>query len=400
MISTLSAFLERIDDGSDAAHLYRGQANEQWQVDCSAVRRLNEGLCGEVKQSLLGHVLTGYLIGLLRESRQYVGNCPELPLGSSDLDILAQLQHQGAATGLIDFTLDPLVALWFACSGYSADDGAVYVLAKSDTKEVESMELPQAGGATFFRNLDTRGLDDPPYVWKPKESGRPTVQQSVFVLGVPFVWPALLQKIVIRKDAKPGLLEELKSEHGITESRLFPDFSGYAHANAASRPVKVEDVIGPLKEITGWQESDSARVQAYLNCGLACVAVGNHSLAVDQFTRAIAMDPNNVGAYVNRAGVYFALSDYQKSLEDYDIAIEKIELGDEEYGDARSLQQVASVYWDRGGILQKLGRESEGIADCNRAIELGLKVYINPNTGEIARNPIPEEMERYKDTPS
>ena len=33
----------------------------------------------------------------------------------SDLEILGELQHFRAATCLIDFTFNPLVALWFAC---------------------------------------------------------------------------------------------------------------------------------------------------------------------------------------------------------------------------------------------------------------------------------------------
>ena len=33
----------------------------------------------------------------------------------ADLEILAGFQHYGAATCLIDFTYNPLVALWFAC---------------------------------------------------------------------------------------------------------------------------------------------------------------------------------------------------------------------------------------------------------------------------------------------
>jgi hypothetical protein len=33
----------------------------------------------------------------------------------SNLELLLELQHYGAATGLVDFSRDFLVALWFAC---------------------------------------------------------------------------------------------------------------------------------------------------------------------------------------------------------------------------------------------------------------------------------------------
>ena len=45
----------------------------------------------------------------------------------SDLQRLSVLQHQGAATGLLDFTEYPLVALWFACAERSDKDGKVFV---------------------------------------------------------------------------------------------------------------------------------------------------------------------------------------------------------------------------------------------------------------------------------
>ena len=48
-----------------------------------------------------------------------------------DLSILAQLQHQGAATSLIDFSDNPLVALWFACKknlNQDSSNGKVFIL--------------------------------------------------------------------------------------------------------------------------------------------------------------------------------------------------------------------------------------------------------------------------------
>ena len=339
----------------------------------------------------------GYLSSLLNDTRRFIGAHPDLPLGSSDLDILAQLQHHGAATGLIDFTFDPLVALWFACSDFDADDGAVYMLSRSDTREIDDTEILSTEGLQYFRNVDIREEDTPPYRWTPRDSRRPTAQQSVFVLGVPFVLPCLLRKIVISKDVKPVMLDELKIAHDITEGSLFNDLTGHARANASSRKVGVDAVLRSLSERVTWQESNEGKVQAHLDCALAYASVGNHVEAADHCTAAIAIDPNNVGAYTNRAGAFVAMGDHGKALEDYDAAIRHIELGGE-YSEERVRQQVARIYWDRGAVRQRLGLDTEGLADRNRALELALELWIHLETGEIAAKPVRKEFHVFKST--
>lgn len=234
-VSTVQEFLDVIERGvesREARHLYRGQADARWRVDCSAARRLAAGHGATIEPALMGHVLVGYLAQLLNEASRYVGKCPELPTGCSELEILAQLQHQGAATGLIDFTLEPLVSLWFACSGCPAEDAAVYILSRSDLRNTVETEVREHGVLKYFYGAGTKDWDDPPYQWHPAAMhGRPTSQHSVFVLGIPFLWPALLKKVTIDKSSKQSVLQELQTGYGVTEEQLFPDLAGYAHAN-------------------------------------------------------------------------------------------------------------------------------------------------------------------------
>lgn len=44
------------------------------------------------------------------------------------LDILSKMQHFGIATRLLDYTTNPLVALYFACQEDNSDDGYVYLM--------------------------------------------------------------------------------------------------------------------------------------------------------------------------------------------------------------------------------------------------------------------------------
>lgn len=108
------------------------------------------------------HSLAAYTEILLSGARRHVGNCPELPSGSSELEVLTQLQHLGAATGLIDFTTEALVALWFACSEDLEEDGAVYILPRS---EVQVVAHPEARIHGVMKYFGIGGREDRLYLW-------------------------------------------------------------------------------------------------------------------------------------------------------------------------------------------------------------------------------------------
>ena len=244
-VLTIAGFLEDIRRCGEA--VYRGQANAEWRVDCSAARRL------DIKPTIepptaVPHWLLAYTADLVRGAKQQHVACPELQECQSELEILAQPQHHGAATGLIDFTMSPLVALWFACSERPADDDAVYVLPRSETRVITESEVLTRSAPAFFYRVDQ--VHEQPYLWCPRRTlpGRPASQASAFVLGVVSLWPRLLWKVMIGKRSKPALLEELRAIYGIAEDTLFRDFAGYAHMNSSSKPFDAERLMHFWKE--------------------------------------------------------------------------------------------------------------------------------------------------------
>ena len=376
-ISTAAEFLESIERCGDALRtrsVYRGQADARWRVDCSAARRLALTVgptCG-------GHSLVAYTYDLLGGASRYVGACPELPRGYSELEILAQLQHHGAATGLIDFTTKPLVALWFACSGHQDEDGAVYVLSRVDVRNVDELEVQRDGVMKLFYGAGAR--NEQPYLWCPRKlrDGRPASQASVFVLGVPFLWPALLWKVVISKDAKRTLLEELQTKHDITEGTLFPDFGGYAHMNAVSKLFDAESIT------RFWRERVTLTYtsRGHVDRGIAYGELNEYGQAIEQFSAAIAVDKNEFRAFANRANAKLHRGDFDGAIADYTYAISKFEKA----GDSNE-QQIGRLYWDRGVAHHRLGQTEQAREDYNRAIKLKHKMYVSESDERIVSHP-------------
>lgn len=86
----------------------------------------------------------------------------------------------------------------------------------------------------------------------------------------------------------------------------------------------------------------------------------NYQQAIEDYTRAIALDPHLVNAYNNRGFTYYKLKEYQRAAADYTHAIEL----DEKY---------IWPYTNRGRVYLSLKEYERAIEDFNRAIELDTK---------------------------
>lgn len=392
-VSTVAAFLRKIESYGDA--VYRGQAKAEWRVDCSAARRLAPGAKGE-DLGKVTHSLAAYTEILLRGALRHVGNCPELPPGSSELEILAQLQHQGAATGLIDFTTEALVALWFACNEHLEEDGAVYILPRSEVQVIADPEARIHGVMRYFENPSVR--EDRLYVWSPHGlRGRPASQGSVFVFGEPFLWPRQLWRVVVARASKSALLEELQAEHGLTDHTLFPDLAGYGHANSVSKPFGTDRIVRLWEDRVAAIPADRprSRARAYVGWGIAYGEAGQLDQAIERFTEAISLDAGTIDAYVNRALANGRLGHYERAIPDYDTAIEELEKAGDTSEDRKKL--LARLYWGRGSACLRSDREDQAYADLNKAVGLGVKMWVvDKPTGGVRVSAVPDSYLEYR----
>ena len=102
-VKTLSSFMEWVAQFNDGQYLFRGGSNEDYEIEASASRRLGKN--GSNPAKLLK--INKEMISDARLEGHDLKNGQRL----SDLELLAELQHYGAATCLIDFTHSAQIAL-------------------------------------------------------------------------------------------------------------------------------------------------------------------------------------------------------------------------------------------------------------------------------------------------
>ena len=231
-ISNLADYINEINTITDSEkiYLYRGQENEEWQVNSSAYRRLER--LYDSPSDALRYLWQGYLKQIVDEIKlKYPSTYRDL----FDLECMAHLQHNKVATGLIDFTLSPLVALWFACAVENIN-GKVIVL-EDDSGKIEDIQTVKTLRSNLEEFFDVD--QEQWYRWSPTldsrtvDTERMTMQQSVFLFGLPEMNGEMItQEIIIPAEHKESLRTEL-AKMGILEKTLFSDLLGFFERNTA-----------------------------------------------------------------------------------------------------------------------------------------------------------------------
>ena len=332
---TLNEFIEWAARFKDGQYLFRGVTQEKYGIVASACRRLPDADKNNPSKLLkINQELIGRAQGLghdLRDGRQL-----------TDLELLAELQHFGAATCLIDFSRNALVALWFACQTSSGGEanGKVFAVNRDDTVRLKTVNPKlMKKDIDYFLQPDENGRYFQ-YQWSPKlQNNRIIAQQSVFVFsGVQIEAEA---ECVIDKDNKQEILISLEQISGITESSIYPDFDGFARLHAHNKKRIEPDAQTYLQRGTeahqkgNWdvaieyytefirlEPTDTSTVSiAYYSRGVAYGEKGEVEQAIKDYNDTLRLNPNSADAYNNRGYMFRQKEDFNSALKDYDRAI-------------------------------------------------------------------------------
>ena len=347
-----------ISDG-EYSLAFRGQEEDCWPLLSSAERRLRKA------QPDANAVPNEVFI---RYHQDLVDICKLKRFSDRDresfteLELLADLQHHRAATCLIDFSRNALVALWFACED-SSKNGKVFLVDTANSRsffEINRDDMQRS--ITDILKFETRELGNlrasnsshPEssaleisvqkfWRWTPASlNERIPAQHSLFIFAPISSGKLDTEEILIDSQSKARIRNDLRDLHDIHEQTLFPDFVGFAYTQRHDATYRY------------------ASFSDHLRRGIQAAQRGEHTQSREHFDSAIAIEPSNWRGHYERGRLYSLAREWDHSIEDLTQAI-SMDPGPD----------LLHLVYTARGIAYSNNRENDNaIADFSTAINL------------------------------
>lgn len=340
---------------------FRGQADSNWKLHSGATRRLIKHYHENITQAPnFSQIYMNYHSNMLIKPARTNGFDIDDGYQISDLQLLAKLQHFEAATGLLDFSWNPLVALWFACKDNQNCDGKIFVIDLRNPlifQQVPNETEDQSVEAIFLPSSNSDKL----LYWEAKIHGEAAArilrQRSVFVIGRPLIPEDVVRHVEIDASDKGEIKKELEDIFDISERVLFMDIHGFSVVNKADSPVyQIED--------PGY----------YLFYGNESYQKGNYQQAIDSYDKCINLDPQVSETYFYRGNAKAEMQNYEGAVQDYDLAIR---FKDKPFHNLDPSSRILfnpilwMIYFNRGNVKAELKDYKGALADYDKTLQPG-----------------------------
>lgn len=364
---SLSYYLEQIEcNTSDyGTYAFRGQENMNWPLESSATRRLRKYYYNKDLDAIPNFQINyiDYHKDILLNPARLNGFGIEKGRDLSDLEILAKLQHFGAATGLLDFTKNRVIALWFACQD-DKYDGKVFIINTGSLKHFENITYEKTKEKITEIFLPMRTV---PFIWEPAALGEPMVriirQHSLFVIETsPPIDSDAIKVVTIVREDKKELLQEIKKKFDIDKNSIFKDFYGFATVNKSTSDIPL------FRSPTN-----------YFELGNIAYQQKKHNEAIRYYSRAIDLKSDFLEAYYNRGNSYAAGGDYEKAMDDYDVVIDYIENKDG-WKNMSWWASLCMLYFNKANCYAACENHRKAIENYN----LYIKTFRFPNLATVS----------------
>ncbi len=337
-----------------------------------------------------------------------------------DLDVLAEIQHNGGATCLVDFSYSFLTALWFACgSAEEANseehkDGLIYCVNLNNAlvnDQIMSVITEKDRGRDIEDLLkDTRRFVDFDgkyrfrfWFWQPsKFNNRVANQDSLFVFGLE---QFDLKKngvitIRIKNESKKGILDVLEQFFNISITTIYPDINGYSEAHNKFKRIQTSSWEGNdclSKGTFNMLYKNNTLALDYLDRFACCLTDENKRLGCKNRTiNCAATMFSKIEMYYIKAEAYKhekhpnrAILNYQMARKEY--VPETIERYSKLYHEKRSRKlveriqkRIYSTYIQELLLLYETKRFNEGIELCKAIIDNYSNTKYNINYAHVS----------------